>query len=184
MLLGEGDDPLEEIEGHHLGRGVVRKAQDQHLRLGPGRLDRYRQPLDEPVEGQEGYRPQVAARDDDRVRMYGVGGVRHEDDVPRIDRGQHEVADPLLRAHRHDGLRLRVDGDLVPPAIPVGDRLAQLRYAARHRVAVVLGLQAASTNFATMCFGVGMSGLPMPRSMMSSPLRLASMRRSLTMLNV
>src|SRR5262249_24012148 len=31
------------------------------------------------------------------------------------------------------------------------------------------GFCAASTSFATMCGGVGMSGLPMPRSMMSSP---------------
>ena len=31
------------------------------------------------------------------------------------------------------------------------------------------GLRAASTSLSTMCFGVGRSGFPIPRSMMSSP---------------
>ena len=38
----------------------------------------------------------------------------------------------------------------------------------------------ASAIFSTMCAGVGRSGLPMPRSMMSSPARRADFIRSIT----
>src|SRR5262245_64345733 len=46
----------------------------------------------------------------------------------------------------------------------------------------VSGLALASTSLSTMCFGVGPSGLPIDRSMMSSPRRRAAIFSSLVML--
>ena len=44
-------------------------------------------------------------------------------------------------------------------------------------------LPAASTSLATMCGGVGRSGLPIPKSMISSPRRRASIFMALTVAN-
>ncbi len=43
------------------------------------------------------------------------------------------------------------------------------------------GFREASQSLSITCFGAGRSGLPIPRSMMSSPLLLASYFRLLTM---
>src|SRR5208282_1231728 len=69
-------------------------------------------------------------------------------------------------------------------------RLYQLEMASRSLVIPreaeyrwLAGLPAASMSFATMWGGVARSGLPIPKSMMSSPRRRASIFRALTVEN-
>ena len=138
VLFGERDDALEEIEVHHLGRRVVGKGEDHHLRPRPHRLDRPLGAVDEvPLPAREGDRADVRPGDDHGVGVDRVRRAGDERDVPRAHRGQHEVGQPLLRSDRGDRLRFRVEVHVVFPLVPVADGQTQLRDPAGKRIAVV-----------------------------------------------
>ena len=87
--------------------------------------------------GDQRHAAQVAAGDDHRVLMNGIGRARAQHDVARTEHRQRQVSDALLGADGDDGLAVGVDVDVEAPLVPIGDRHAQLVDAARHRVAVV-----------------------------------------------
>jgi len=170
VLFGECDDAPEKIEVHHLCRRVVGKGDDHHLRPRPHRLDRALGAVEEvPFPAREGDRADVRPGDDHRKGVNRVGRAGDESDVPGTHRGQHEVGQPLFRSDRGDRLRFRVELHAVFPLVPVADGQSQLRIPRESEYLWFLGLRTASTSLSTMCFGVGRSGFPIPRSMMSSP---------------
>jgi hypothetical protein len=83
--------------------------------------------------------PDVAAGDHRAVDVDRIAGVGHQHRVAAAERGERKVRDPFLRADGDDRLRLRIELDAVAPLIPVADRAAQPRDAARHRIAVRVG---------------------------------------------
>ena len=137
VLARKRDDATEEVELDHLGGGVVREVDDEGLRLGPGGAHRVLEARQEVGARQERDGAQVAARDDHRVLVDGIGGARAEHDVAGAEHGEREVPDALLRAHGDDRLRVGVEVDGEAALVPVADRDPQLVDAARHRVAVV-----------------------------------------------
>jgi hypothetical protein len=92
------------------------------------------------------------------------------------------VREAFLGADGDDRLGLGVDVDAVAALVPVADRAAQARDALGDRVAVgVLALRGLH-QLVDDVRGVGPSGLPIDRSMMSSPRRRAAIFSSLVML--
>jgi len=90
------------------------------------------------------------------------------------------VGQAFLGADGVDGLGLGVDVDAELAAVQVGDGEPELGNAAAGGVPVVRPTCAASHSLSTAISGDGMSGLPNPRSMMSSPARrAASFRESM-----
>lgn len=64
-----------------------------------------------------------------------VTGIRHEDDIARVDEGFGEVEDRLLRADRGADLLTRVEAHLKTLVRPAGDRLAVVARAHVARIA-------------------------------------------------
>src|SRR5439155_1361998 len=118
LLALQGDDgrDLDGLEG-----------QDEHLGLGPGKTGRLLQAGEEVFARHQGHRAQVAVGDDDRVGVDGVGRVRHQHPVPRLEDGQGQVGHALLGADGGDGLGLGIQLDLVMVPIPGRDGLAEPR---------------------------------------------------------
>jgi hypothetical protein len=137
VLPRERDDPLEEGTVHHRRRRIVRERQDQHLRLGPGAGDRLLEIGDEVGARGEGHVAQVAPGDDGRILVDRIRGVGTQHNVSRTDRHQHEMRQALLGSDHGDGLAVRIERDPVAALVPLGGGGAQVRDAARGRVAVV-----------------------------------------------
>ena len=181
--LRERDDLLEERQLDALRGRVRREADDQHLRLrddsrivrsssakkstsGVMRTERMSAPA------------MTGAVDVDRIARVG-----HQHRVAAAERGEHQVRDALLRADGDDRLGVRVEVDVPAALVPVADRAAQPRNALRHRVAVRVAALRRLDQLVRRCArGVGPSGLPMPKSMMSSPRRRAAIFSSVVML--
>ncbi len=117
----------------------------------------------------DGHAHHVRSGDDRAVDMDGIAGVGHQHRVARVEDGQAQVGDALLGADGDDGLCFRVEIDVVAGLVPVADGLAQARDAAGDRVAVIGGLERRLHQLVHDVLGVGPSGLPMPKSTMSSP---------------
>ena len=133
--------------------------------------------------GHQRHRAQVAVGDDHRVRVDRVRRVRHEHAVARLQDGQREMRHALLGADGRDDLRSRDrarrrSGRGTTWSSPRRSRVMPLR----GRVAVVLRIAAPPRPACRRCASASAwSGLPMPRSMMSSPRARAFVLRSLTM---
>ena len=85
MLLGGFDDPLKKIELDHLRRRVVRKADDQHLRLGPGLANRLFEMAEKSFAGGQRNAAQIAAGEHHGVLVNRISRARTENDIARID---------------------------------------------------------------------------------------------------
>ena len=84
---------------------------------------------------------EIAAREDHRVLVDRIGGIRREHDVAGPDRDEDEVGEALLRADDRDHFRIRIElHAVVTTLVPLGRSQAQVRNAARRRVAVVARL--------------------------------------------
>src|SRR5674536_222577 len=110
-----------------------------------------------------------SAASDVYKRQDGIGGLGHQGGVARAQQHPHQMGEALFGADGHERLALGVDLDVEAALVPVGERQTQLGDAARRRVPVVAGFCAACVSLSTIGCAVGRSGLPMPRSMMSSP---------------
>ena len=127
VLFGELHHLDEEVLLHaHRGR-IVREGQDEHLGLGPGKTGRLLQAGEEVLARHQGHRAQVAVGDDDRIGVDGIGRVRHQHPVPRLEDRQGQVGHALLGADGGDGLGLGIQLDLVMVPIPGRDGLAEPR---------------------------------------------------------
>jgi hypothetical protein len=162
----------------HCVVGLAREVEDEHLRLRPMVADGRFQLGEEVTPGVDGNVADVGAGDHRPVDVDRVARIGHQQRVAAVQRGQREVGDALLRADGDDGLAFRVEVDVVAALVPVADRAAQARDAFRHRVAMRIAALRGLDSFSTMCGGVGWSGLPMPKSMMSSPRRRAAILSS------
>ncbi len=78
----------------------------------------------------------IRAGDGEAVGVNRIGGIRHQHGITGTDGGQRQVRQALLGTDGDDGVALRVEVHVVAPLVPVTDRLAQARDAARQRVAV------------------------------------------------
>ena len=108
VLARELHDAPEELEVDDLGGRIGGEVEDEELRLRPRRPHRLLEGAEEVAARHERDRAQVPARDDDRVLVDRVGGARAEDDVARPEHGEHQMAEPFLRAHGDDRLAVRV----------------------------------------------------------------------------
>ncbi len=98
-----------------------------------------------------------------------------------IEDSQGQMRDALLGTDGCDGLGVGIDIDVEAPFVPGANRQPQLEDSARHRERWLAVLAEASTSLfavVTICGGVAPSGLPIPKSMMSSPARRAVWQRS------
>ena len=127
-----------ELDGRR--RRVVREREHDDARPWPPELPRLHHPVDVPRavgpaadRDLSGVRTrQVRPPDVDRVAR-----CRDDRRVPGLEQHPHEVAEPLLGPDRREHLEVRVKLDAERAQIVIGDGLAQLRDAARRRVAVV-----------------------------------------------
>lgn len=182
VLFGQGHHALEEVQLHALGGRVGREAEDHHLRFRDRLADRALQLVEEIDAGHQRYRTHLGASDHCAVDVDRVARVGHQHGVAVVEGAEHQVCQALFGADGDDGFAFRVDIDLVAFLVPVGDGPAQARNAAGGGVAWVSSRWATCTSFSTMCGGVAPSGLPMLRSMMSSPRRRAAILSSAVML--
>jgi hypothetical protein len=173
--FGDLDHAFEEVEVDALRRRVAGESS------APASSAAARTPrspcavrLEEVVPGHQRHVADVGAGDDEAVGVDRVGRVRH----------QHRVARPHVASARWPG----------PPSSrwsrwprsPGRDRRRSARCTSGRSRGAGAGCRAtpssdacrraraASTSLSTMCCGVGWSGLPMPKSMMSSPRARAS----------
>ena len=111
-----------------------------------------------------------AAGHDEAELVDGISRVRHEDDVAWPGDGLRHIGEAFLGAERGDDLRLGVELHAEAARVIGALRPPQALDAARRRIAAGARYRAPSRSAsARYASGVGMSGLPMPKSMMSSP---------------
>ena len=137
MLFREGDQLLEEREVDTGRCGIVREARDDEARARPGSFVCVFHVLEEVLIRSERNRAYIRAGERHRERMDRVGRLGHETRIARRDERPGHVADRFLRAHRAHRFGFRVEHHVVPPVVPVDDRLTQLGDPAARRVAVV-----------------------------------------------
>ena len=137
VLLGEGHHLAEEIQVRHLGGGIVRIAEEKQLGLGPGLAGGGGQILEKVASRADGHAAHVRARDDRRVFMDGIGGVRGQHHIAGLQHGQGEVGQAFLGAHGHDGFAFRVQFHAIEAGVTVTDGLAQIGDALGQGIAVV-----------------------------------------------
>ncbi len=85
MLLGEFDDALEKVELDDLRRRIVRKADDQHLRLGQVCANRLFEMAEELFTGRQRNAAQIAAGEHHGILMNRISRAGTEHHVARID---------------------------------------------------------------------------------------------------
>ena len=73
----------------------------------------------------------IGAGDGKTVGMDRIGRVRHQHRITRAHGGQRQVGQSLLGAYGDNGMPVVIQIDIIASAIPVADRLAQPRNAAR-----------------------------------------------------
>ena len=129
--------------------------------------------------GSDRHRADHAARHQEAEGMDRIGRVRAQHHVARRGDRLRHVGEAFLGAERRDDLRVGIELHAEAAGVIGGLGAAQAGNAARGRIAVGARLARPSRiSLSTMCCGVGRSGLPMPRSMMSAPaLRAAGLQR-------
>ena len=103
MLLGRFDDALKKIQLDHLGRRVMRKADDQHLRLGPGLPDRFFEMAEELFAGGQRNTAQIAAGQNNGILMNRIGRARTKHHIAGIDGRPGEMGQSFFSADGDDG---------------------------------------------------------------------------------
>ena len=101
----------------------------------------------------------VSAGDDGAVDVDGVAGIGHQHGVARVEDGEAEVRDALLRSDGDDGLGVGVEVDVVARLVPVADGLAQARDALGHGVAMRDRLLRRFNHLVDDVFGRGAVGI-------------------------
>ena len=97
------------------------KRDDQHLGPRPDQLGDVVQILEKvPVVGQRNGH-QLPPGNNHRGRMDGVGGVGHQDHVPGLHRGQHQMRQALFGSDGGDGFGFGVDIHSKAAFVPIGD---------------------------------------------------------------
>ena len=175
VLLREGDEIAVEIEIADLGRRVGREGDDERHRLrdrvDDGALERPQVLLGiEAAVVERGDVAQGAAGDHEAVGVDGVAGVGDEHDVAGGGDRHGEVGEALLGAEGGDHLGLGVELHPEAAGVVAGLGAAEAGDALGGGVAVGAGAAARFRQaFQRYGRGVSMSGLPMPKSMMSMP---------------
>ena len=175
VLLREGDQLAVEVEVADLRGGVRREGDhDGHglrHRVGHGAVERAQVFLGiEPSVVERGDVAEHAAGDHEAVGVDRVGGVGDEHDVAGCGDRHGEVGEALLGAEGGDDLGLGVELHPEAAGVVAGLGAAEAGDAlGRRNSGGSAGLRTVSTSFSTIWLGVSMSGLPMPKSMMSMP---------------
>ena len=115
----------------------MRVAEEEQLGFGPGLPGGGGQVFKKVAARPDGHAAHVRARDDRRVFMDGIGGVRGQHHVAGIQHGQRKVGQTFLGAHGHDGFALRVQFHAVEAGVAVADGLAQIGDAPGQGIAVI-----------------------------------------------
>jgi len=136
VFTRQGHNALEEIKLDALRRRVGGKVDNKHLGLGNTAADGFFQLREKIHPGDKRHALDIRARDNGTVDMDGIAGVRHENAVAAVQRGQHQVRDAFFRTDGRDGFGFRVEIHVVAGFIPVADGAAKARNAFRHGVAV------------------------------------------------
>ncbi len=167
--------PFEERQVDDLGGGVGGEVEDEQLRLRPRRAHGLTEQPEEIAARQERDRAQLAARDDHRVLMDGIGRAGAEDHVARAEHRERQVSDALLRADRDDRLARR---DRSRRRSGAGTSRRSRPAACRCRATPSSDGSAASAQTrpgsARCAAASARRGCPCDRSMMSSPARRAA----------
>ena len=99
-----------------------------------------------------------------------IARIGHEHDVARRGDRLRHVGEAFLRAERGDHLAVRIELHAEAAGVIGGLGAAEARRCrARRNSGWCAACATVSTSLSRMCGGVGRSGLPMPRSMMSAP---------------
>ena len=163
VLLGECHNTFKKGQVDHLRRRVVGERDDHHLRFRPESLHGALGAVHEiALSARKRYVAHVGPRDDHRIRVDGIGGVRHHRDVPGPHDRHHEVGNPFLGADRGDRLGIRVEVDVVLPLVPRADGLPQLRDPPREGIPVVAGVSCRLDELVHDVLGSGQVGIPHP----------------------
>ena len=145
VLPCELDQACHPGQVHALGGGVVGEGQDHHPRLGPCRLPRFHQVVEEllrrvsliragPVQADVA---DVGAGEQRGIDVDRVRGRRDEGGVPRSDQHPHEVGQPFLGPDGGDHLGVGIERHFELAEVEIGDGLADLGDSTAGRVPVV-----------------------------------------------
>ncbi len=138
VLFRERHETFEEVDVDRRRRRIVRKRGHDHARPGPGVVVRLGESFEEIDPGREMHTLNLGPRQDggvdvDRIRRF--GNQRH---VSGLNERPHEMRQPFLRPDGVDDLGLGIEFHSVAAQVAIGDRLPEVRDAARRRVPVVL----------------------------------------------
>ena len=136
MLAGELDEARQERQLHALRRRVRGEVHDQRLRPRRHARNNLLELLQKLLLVVNRNADDVRARDHRTVNMNRVRGVGHQHRVARVQNGQTQMRDALLRSDRDNGLGLRIELHAVARPVPVANGLAQPRQAARDGIAM------------------------------------------------
>ena len=118
----------------------MRKADDQHLWLGPGLANRLFEIPEESFAGRQRDAAQIAAGEHDGELVNRISRAGTEHHVAGIDGRPREMRYPFLSADGNDRFAVGIEIDVVTAFVPGDDRQAQFVNAAGYRIAVVLRL--------------------------------------------
>ena len=146
VLLGELHQTGHPCQVDALGGRVVREGEDHHPGLGPCRLPRLHEVVEEGLAGTASVlRPggvqadvaHVGAGEEGCVDVDGIGRRRHECGVARPHQHPHQVGQAFFGADRGDHFGVGVQLHLELAQIEIGDGLTDLGDPTAGRVAVV-----------------------------------------------
>ena len=141
VFFCEGDDFFKKIKVDAYRGGVVRETQDEDFRPRPYRTDDVGHVFEEIIPLRKRHVNHVAVRQDHGVRVDGVCGARHHDQIARVRDGQSQMGEPLLHPDGDDGLLFGVDIHVIAATVPIGDGRPQPGDAARSAVAMIPGVR-------------------------------------------
>ena len=126
ILFRKRHNFLKKPQVHHGGRRVMGKAEDQDLRPRQGLAEGGEHIFKEVAIPPQRESAHLTAGNDDAVGMNGIARSRREDDIARSHHRQRKVRQALLRSHRDDGFRLRIQIHAIIALIPRANRMAEL----------------------------------------------------------
>ena len=139
IFFGKIHNLLKKIQIHDFGGRVVRIADNQQFGTRPGLTRGIHQVLEKILTRAHRHAAHIAAGNDGRVRVDGIGRIGREHHISGPDGHEHQVGHPLLDADGDDSLGVRVYGYVESAFIPVRNGVAQFGNSHRSRIAMILG---------------------------------------------
>ena len=129
VLLGKIHHLLKVVLAHDDRCRVVRRIQEHQLCFFRHILGNCLQVWQEAVLLRERHEVRDASGEAGTDGIDRVTGARDQHDVPRIDKCERNMPDAFLRADQRENFVRRVESDVEPPLVPIGDGLSERQHA-------------------------------------------------------